>query len=219
MKKIALVALMVAAGVGLVGCGEDQLPSEASHKVVYSPEISAFWNKKFPPIRLEDGQKKFVYGNYNPGGVVCKEFARIDGKYLHDGASHDERCGQAHGYWRSTVIAYEKDKGYSVFVPKEDLKRFARAPHVFDTMYYDEFVAQFMVSAPRTQCNSAPPVDRYCDQVLTNYLVGDYANKPLPKKREFLKTSREYSYYPDSARKIQDYAEKEYIASLLRGNK
>ncbi len=216
MKNLAIAATLIATAIGLAGCAEDQLPGEATHKVVYSPEISAFWNKKFPPIRLEGDQKKFVYGNYDIGGVVCQEFARIDGNYLHEGASHHERCGSVNGYWQSTLITFEKGKGYSVFVPKDDLKGFAKGPHIFDDMLYDEFIAQFMVSAPKSQCNSAPPVDRYCDQVLTNYRVGDYVDKPLPGKREFLKENREYSYYPKEAAKVQADAEKAYIANVLR---
>jgi hypothetical protein len=112
------------------------------------------------------------------------------------------------------MIKFENGK-YSVYVPEDDIQGFAKAPHLFDEEYYDEFVAQFMVSAPKTQCNSAPPVDRYCDQVLTNYRVADYANKPLPAKREFLKENRGYSYYPAAAIKMQEETNHTYISKIL----
>jgi len=191
MKKFA-VAFCIA--VSLVGCGEEnRLPSEAAYKVVYSPEISELWNSSFPSIRLGEGQR-FTYWNYDVGGGVCKEYAEIDGKAMYNYISLPERCGIAKGFWRSTMITFESGK-YRVYVPAVDLEMFKRSPQRFNNGYIDEFVAQFMTTAPATQCNSAP-ASRYCQQVLSSYRVVEYASKELPKKREFLSASREYSYYP-----------------------
>lgn len=191
MRKLLFSILSVAA-ISLAGCSDNDFPSEAVVGVVYSPEVSALWNERFPPIRLAEGEKRFTYYSYDVGGAVCKEHAFIDNKRLYDYLARPERCGRT-GFWRSTKITFEDGK-YKVFVPEESIDMFRRDATIFNKKNFDEFVAQFMVTAPVSMCNTAPNKTK-CDRVLWGYRIANYTDADLNTKKA-IEPNMSFPYYP-----------------------
>lgn len=193
MKIKALAPLLMSAAI-IAGCSDESLlPGEAEVGVKYSPELSAIWTKTFPPIRLADDEKRFSYFNYDVGGAVCIEHASIDKKGLYDYLARPERCGQIDGYWRSTMIIFENDE-YKVFVPEENLDFLGRNPNFFMEKHFDEFIAQFMTTAPVTPCNTAPTRSK-CNPVLWGYRIANYTEADLNTNKAIV-PDMTFPYYP-----------------------
>lgn len=204
MKKLTIATAILAATIGLSGCtsSSHEFPAEARIQVAYSPEVSALWNKMYPPINLRGG-KDFKYVVYDRKTEDCIESVSIDGLYVYDWKATPERCGTAEGPYFSVMITYSVVDGYRVFVPESDLDDLARDTNDFNDGFHDEFVAQFMTTTEGTQCTREIKHNPRCDEVLRKYQVKSYAKGELPKNK-MLPVDNRFSYYPESARKMQD---------------
>lgn len=214
MKSLAIAATLLATAIGLAGCSDQtaEFPSEARVQVVYSPEVSALWNKMYPPINLRGG-KEFKYVVYDRKTEDCIESASIDGLYVYDWKATPERCGTSKGAYFSVMITYSDQNGYRVFVPASDISDLARDTNDFNDGFHDEFLAQFMTTTAVTQCTREVKHNSRCDEVLRKYQVESYAESELPKNK-MLPSDNSFSYYPESARKMQGDLKREGIEKI-----